>query len=112
MSTSASCGHENSVQVTGISGDLCCVSAKPTWHVGKLRHLVAQELAVPTTELILLDGDTELKDQNAVGERRQLTAFRVSPSVAQRKVIEHMECMGTSLLQRAKILASQAAEQQ
>mmetsp|Transcript_127302 Transcript_127302/g.254322 ORF Transcript_127302/g.254322 Transcript_127302/m.254322 type:complete len:116 (+) Transcript_127302:42-389(+) len=109
MSTSTPCGLEGSVHIIGISGDLCCVSAKSTWHIGKLRHVVARALAAHATELILLDGETELEDHNTVGKRRQLTAFRVSPAVKQRKANEHIECMGALVLQRAKLFASQNA---
>ena len=63
-----------SVAVIGISGGLSRLRARPLWRVAKLRRMVARTLAFPVVELILLDGETELKDHNTVGERRQMTS--------------------------------------
>mmetsp|Transcript_110983 Transcript_110983/g.220739 ORF Transcript_110983/g.220739 Transcript_110983/m.220739 type:complete len:111 (-) Transcript_110983:211-543(-) len=107
MQASTTCGRESSVKITGMSGELCCLSAKSLWSIAKLRQLVAHALNVPAAELILLDGEKELQDQNKVGEIQQLTAVRISSSAAQWRAKQHMKCMGTSVLQRAKMLVSQ-----
>mmetsp|Transcript_73863 Transcript_73863/g.146450 ORF Transcript_73863/g.146450 Transcript_73863/m.146450 type:complete len:113 (-) Transcript_73863:149-487(-) len=111
MSALEASGSDFSLRIVGISGEVCCLSVQPAWRLSKLRRLVARTLAFPAAELTLLDGDTELKDHNAVGERQQLTAVRLSPSAVYRKAKENMEFTGALALQRAKQLASEATLQ-